>query len=39
MHPQLDVAQHPFCDDTIAGCLQNNLPAIQLKRVTHFLEV
>ena len=32
----LDVAQHPFRDDTIARCLQNNLSAIQLKRVSHF---
>ena len=37
IHPPLDVAQHPFCDNTIAGCLQNDLPAIQLKRVTHSL--
>ena len=35
----LDVTHHPFSDDTIAGCFQNDLPAVQLKRVSRFWEV
>ena len=32
----LDMTYHPFSDDAITGCFQNDLPAIQLKRVSHF---
>lgn len=32
----MDLTHHPFIDNTIAGCLQNDMPAIQLKRVSHF---
>ena len=34
-----DVTHHPFSDDTITGNFQKDLPAIQLKRVSHFWAV
>lgn len=36
INPPLDVTRHPSSDNSITGRVQNDGPAIQLKRVHHF---
>ena len=39
LNAPLDLKHNPFSDNTVTGCFQGDLPAIQFNGVSHFLGV